>query len=167
MPSTIAVDQVRPDAAEAVALITELDAELLRRYPGHDVYGLSPRDVDDPRTAFLVARMGAEVAGCGALRDRGAGEGEVKRMFVRPAFRGRGIARHLLRAIEAEARHRGLTILRLETGARQPEAIGLYESAGYRPCDPFGDYDVSALSRFFVKDLREEAEDTGTVSGAD
>jgi pyridine nucleotide-disulfide oxidoreductase family protein len=154
MPSAITIQSVRPDAAEAVALMAELDADLLTRYPGHPTYGLSQGDVEDQRTAFLLARIGPEVVGCGALRELGSGEGEIKRMFVRSAFRGRGVARHLLGAIEAEARRRGLTVLRLETGARQPEAIALYQSSGYRPCDPFGEYRVSALSRFFAKELR-------------
>jgi putative acetyltransferase len=149
----VTITTVRPDAPEACALMAELDADLLRRYPGHPTYGLDQGDIDDPRTAFLIARVGAEVVGCGALRELGAQAGEVKRMYVRDAFRGHGIARRVLAAIEAEACRRGLAALCLETGARQPEAIGLYESAGYQPCEPFGDYLVSPLSRFFRKDL--------------
>jgi ribosomal protein S18 acetylase RimI-like enzyme len=83
----------------------------------------------------------------------GAGVGEVKRMYVAPAFRGRGIARALLRALEAAAGRLGVAVLRLETGTRQPEAIGLYEAAGYARIPAFGEYVGDPLSVCFEKRL--------------
>ena len=74
-------------------------------------------------------------------------------MFVRPEFRGRGVARRLLAALEAEAHRAGVRTLRLETGERQPEAIRLYESAGYRPIPPYGQFVGDPLSRCFEKNL--------------
>jgi putative acetyltransferase len=149
----VVIAAIRPDSSAAVTLVKELDADLLTRYPGHPVYGLTAADLDDPRTTFLVARIGGELAGCGALRELEPGVGEVKRMYVRVPWRGRGVGYRLLTALEGEARRRGLRAVRLETGTLQPEAIRLYESAGYRACPPFGDYLVSSLSRFFAKDL--------------
>ena len=97
-----------------------------------------------------------EALGCGALRALGADAAEVKRMYVAPAARGRGIAEALLAELEDAARRRGWTTLRLETGPRQPEAIGLYSGAGYRPIAAFGAY-VDAPdaedSLFFERDL--------------
>jgi GNAT superfamily N-acetyltransferase len=88
-----------------------------------------------------VARDGDGTAlGCGALRALGDGVAEVKRMYVVPAARGRGVSRAVLGALEDAARERGWTTLRLETGPRQPEAIGLYVSAGYGPIQAFGAY---------------------------
>jgi ribosomal protein S18 acetylase RimI-like enzyme len=78
--------------------------------------------------------------GCGALRALGDDAVEVKRMYVAPAARGRGVAKAVLAALEAAARERGWTTLRLETGPLQPEAVGLYRGAGYREIGAFGDY---------------------------
>ena len=89
----------------------------------------------------LLARDDAGTAvGCGALRLLADGAAEVKRMYVVPAARGLGVARAVLAGLEDAARERGWTTLRLETGPRQPEAVDLYLSAGYRPIDAFGGY---------------------------
>ena len=94
--------------------------------------------------------------GCGALRALEPGTAEVKRMYVVPAARGRGVSRLLLAGLEVEALARGWTTLRLETGPRQPEAVGLYTAAGYHPVSAFGHYvgDPAAVhSLFFARDL--------------
>ena len=141
---------VSPDV---LTLCAELDAELRQRYPGSSPNGLTANDLEDPATVFLVARLQSEVVGCGALRRLEPWLGEVKRMFVRPDFRGRGVARRVLEALEAAAQDAGIRTLRLETGERQPEAIRLYESAGYRPIPPFDEYAGHPLSRCFEKHL--------------
>lgn len=137
-PVTIA--SARPSDPDACWLIEALDADLRDRYPGSVINGLTLEDLDNPRLLFLVARMGDRPVGCGAVRPIEPGVGEIKRMFVVADSRGRGIARRLLAALEAGPRARGLSILRLETGSHQPEAIGLYESSGYARIGPFGDY---------------------------
>jgi putative acetyltransferase len=81
------------------------------------------------------------------------GVGEVKRMFVLPEFRGRGIARHILMALESTAQERGYSTLRLETGTRQPEAIGLHKAAGYGEITCFGEYADDLFSVCFEKQL--------------
>jgi len=94
--------------------------------------------------------------GCGALRELGDGAAEVKRMFVVPAARGRGVSKAVLGALEDAARERGWTTLRLETGPRQPEAIALYTGAGYDPIGAFGAYvgdPDAADSLFFGRPL--------------
>ena len=78
--------------------------------------------------------------GCGALRALGDGAAEVKRMYVVPAARRRGVSRAVLVALEEAARSRGWTTLRLETGPLQTAAVALYESGGYRPIAAFGGY---------------------------
>jgi GNAT superfamily N-acetyltransferase len=120
-------------------LAAEQQAEVRARYDGKSEPGTPPSAADI--SVVLVARDedGAAI-GCGALRELGAGVAEVKRMFVVPAARGRGVSRAVLTALEDVARERGWTTLRLETGPRQPEAIGLYTAAGYRPIDAFGAY---------------------------
>jgi GNAT superfamily N-acetyltransferase len=114
-------------------------AELRARYDGGLEPGTPPSAAD--LALVLVARDDDGTAiGCGALRGIADGVGELKRMYVVPGSRGRGVARALLAALEEEARNRGWTTLRLETGPRQPEAIALYTGAGYRPTEAFGAY---------------------------
>jgi putative acetyltransferase len=78
---------------------------------------------------------------------------EVKRMDARPGYRGQGIGAGLLERLEAHALARGLRVLRLETGAAQPEAARLYERFGFRPIPPFGPYRPDPLCRFLEKRL--------------
>ena len=152
VPSLV-ISAVRPDSPEALVLIDALDADLRDRYPEGTIHGLRPEDVRDPRVRFLVARIGDQSAGCIAVREIEPGVGEVKRMFVRPGHRGRGIARALLAELESQARAGGYSVLRLETGSRQPEAVGLYRSAGYHPVPPFGEYVGNPYSVCFEKRL--------------
>jgi len=145
------VDAASPDALD---LMEALDDDLRGRYPGIVVNGLRPGDAGRPRFIFAVARIDGRAVGCGAVRELDRLVGEIKRMFVRPEHRGRGIARRVLSALEAEAAGLGYTTLRLETGDRQPEAIGLYESAGYRAIPPFGEYVGNPFSHCFERRLR-------------
>jgi GNAT superfamily N-acetyltransferase len=128
------------------ALIAELNAELALRYPepGANHFRLDPDEVASGRGALLVARLDGEPVGCGAVRLLDADTAEIKRMFTRPAARGRGIGRALLAALEAEARALGVPRLVLETGTRQQEALALYESHGFARIPPFGEYIASA-----------------------
>lgn len=127
------------DDPDVRRLAAEQQEEVRARYDGKDEPGTPPSAADI--SVVLVARDddGAAV-GCGALRELGDGVAEVKRMFVVPAARGRGVSKAVLSALEDTARACGWTTLRLETGPRQPEAIGLYVSAGYRPIEAFGGY---------------------------
>ena len=131
------------DDPDVQRLAGEQQAELRARYDGGLEPGTPPSAAD--LALVLVAWDEDDTAiGCGALRGIGDGVAELKRMYVVPSARGRGVARMLLAALEDEARARGLTTLRLETGPRQPEAVALYTGAGYRPIAAFGVYDGAA-----------------------
>jgi putative acetyltransferase len=102
---------------------------------------------------FAVARDGAQRAlGCGAI-VLGEDYGELKRMYVHPQGRGQGVAKQLLSLLETRAIERGCTLLKLETGPYQPEALGLYAHCGYERRGPFGDYRDDPLSVFMQKSL--------------
>jgi putative acetyltransferase len=143
----------RPDSPDARALIAELDAYLIPLYPIESHHGYPVEKLLAERVDFFVTRFDGAAAGCGAVKFFAEGYGEIKRMYVRPAFRGRGLGRRMLAHLEAFAAGRGVERLRLETGIRQAEAIGLYERAGYRRIDPFGEYRPDPLSYFFEKRL--------------
>jgi putative acetyltransferase len=102
---------------------------------------------------FAVARNGAGTAvGCGAV-VLGPEYGEIKRMYVYPSARGQGVARQVLSLLESRARAAGCTLLRLETGPSQPEALALYARFGYERRGRFGDYRDDPLSVFMEKQL--------------
>lgn len=120
-------------------LIGELDRTLGAEYAPEQQHGLTLEGIFQPHVRFFIARLDGYAVGCGgvALFEN---FGEVKRMYVRPEARGRGVADALLSRIEAEAREAGLGVLRLETGDKQAAAMRLYDRAGFRPCAAFGDY---------------------------
>lgn len=144
----------RPDQPDVVALIDELDAYQKPLYPPESHHGIDIPALLRPNVLFAVARTPeGKAVGCGAavLND---GWGELKRMFVRPAQRGQGIAQQVLAFLEASARERGFALMRLETGVSQPEALRFYEAAGYRRRGPFADYWDDPLSVFMEKELQ-------------
>jgi putative acetyltransferase len=148
----------RPDSPEAEQLILELQAHLEPRYPPASRHGFSVRRLVDEGVDFYVLRSGGAPAACGGVlivppTDADVGYGEIKRMYVRPAFRGAGFARAILERLAQRAREQGVAILRLETGIHQVEAIRLYERSGFRTIPPFGPYVDDPLSRFFEKRL--------------
>jgi GNAT superfamily N-acetyltransferase len=138
------------DDPDVQRLAAAQQAELRARYEGGQEPGTPPSAADV--AVVLVARdAGGEAVGCGALRPLEDGVAEIKRMYVVPAARGRGLSKLVLAGLEAAARDRGWTTLRLETGPRQPEAIALYEGAGYRPIAAFGPYADDADDSLFYE----------------
>jgi GNAT superfamily N-acetyltransferase len=130
----------------ASGLLTELDAALLSRYPGEPINGIEPTEFQRAGGYFVLAHVYAELAGCGAFRPYAKSTVEIKRMFVRDAFRGKGVARAMLKALEGEAKARGFAQSILETAVRMPEAIALYRSCGYQVIEPYGHYVGSTRS---------------------
>lgn len=116
---------------------------------------VAPADVRAPNGAFLVAWLDGRPAGCGAVMalDRSAGVGQVRRMYTAPGARRRGVSRAVLAALERRAADLGFRRLQLETGLAQPEAMALYEAAGWRRITPYGRYQDSPETACYGKDL--------------
>jgi APA family basic amino acid/polyamine antiporter len=149
----LAIEAVDPGAGDAQVLVARLLDELVRRYGGDLADDFAVADALGPRGGFLLGRWQGRPVACGALRPLGPTLAELKRVYVEPEFRGRGIARSLLAALEAHAREAGYSHVRLETGVRQPEAIRLYEVAGYRRIENYGTYRDDPRSICFEKAL--------------
>lgn len=145
----------RPDTADAKTLIAELEALLEPFYPRESRHGFSVEKLIAEGVAFFLIREGGVPAGCGGIQLHGTEYGEIKRMYVRPQFRGLGLAKLMLNHLEDYARSRGVGLLRLETGIHQQAAISLYEGMGFRRIPPFGVYMEDLLSRYYEKDIRE------------
>jgi len=140
-----------PNQPDVIALIAALDYLMAALYPAESNHLLDITALSDPAVTFLVVRDEQEVVGCGALLRDPRGWGEVKRMYVKPGQRGRGIGKRVLDELEAVARKCGLRLLRLETGIHNAEALALYRRAGFVECAPFGDYVLDPLSVFMEK----------------
>ena len=150
---SVVITQERPDTPDATSLIAELEAHLASRYPAESRHGFSVEKLLTENVAFFVLRADQTPAGCGGILLVGSEYGELKRMYVRPQFRGAGFGRALIAHLEAHARAHGVATLRLETGVDQQEAIGLYEREGFQQIPPFGPYTDDPLSRCYEKRL--------------
>jgi ribosomal protein S18 acetylase RimI-like enzyme len=148
--TTIIVPE-RPDTAEARGLIEELETVLDPLYPRASRHGYSVDRLIDEAVAFFLIRNDGVAAGCGGIKLFDSGYAEIKRMYVRPQFRGAGLAIQMLEYLSAYASDRGIDLLRLETGIHQHAAIALYERAGFRRIPPFEPYREDPLSLFFEK----------------
>lgn len=145
------------DSPVAAALIAALNDELAAMYnnPAANHFTLDAADVAPGHGAFLVAYSEGQPVGCGAIRRIGEGIAEVKRMYVAPEWRGRGVGRTLLEALEAEARQLGVTRIVLETGNLQQSALALYRRCGFAVIDLFGEYvDSPETSVCMGKEIR-------------
>jgi putative acetyltransferase len=146
--------QVGDPASPAVRkLLEQLDRYLDALYPPESNHLLSVESLRKPNVVFLTARVDDQVVGCGAFVNQVGDYGEIKRMFVLPEFRGLKIGHHLLEQLETLARASGLKVARLEIGVSQPEAMQLYQRAGYQRRGPFGSYAEDPLSIFVEKAL--------------
>jgi ribosomal protein S18 acetylase RimI-like enzyme len=132
-------------------LISELDTLLSGIYPSESRHGYSVEKLLKEGVVFFVIREQGAPAGCGGIQFFGPDYGELKRMYVRPSFRGLGLGKLMLEHLIEQARSRGVGLVRLETGIHQHEAIGLYESAGFRRIPPFGSYREDPVSRCYEK----------------
>jgi GNAT superfamily N-acetyltransferase len=150
----ITIEATRPDTAEAVELLGELDAYLLQLpYPAESRHAFSIEKLLREGVAFFVLRYEGKPAGCGGIKLFSSEYGEVKRMYVRPAFRGLGLGKAILDQLAAHARARKVNLLRLETGIYQTEAVGLYDKYGFQRRGPFGDYQQDPNTIYFEKPL--------------
>ena len=145
------IEEERPDTPDALALIAELEDVLDPLYPRESRHGYSVEKLLREQVTFFVVREDGAAAGCGGVQLFGSDYGELKRMYVRPEFRGRGLGKLMLNQLAEYAHKNGVGLLRLETGIHQKEAIGLYEGFGFKRIPPFGEYKPDPLSIFYEK----------------
>jgi GNAT superfamily N-acetyltransferase len=148
------IELIRTDSAHPhfVELVSELDAELaVHNGEEHAFYAQFNKITHIGHV--VVARMDGYPAGCGAIKSWSEGVAEVKRMYTRPAFRGKGIAKSVLHALEQWALEMNYHYCVLETGIKQTEAIGLYGKSGYQRIPNYGQYEGKENSLCFRKQL--------------
>jgi GNAT superfamily N-acetyltransferase len=142
-----------PRGPDALALLHEAAVEARALYP--EIHGPGAPWPTNPPTpkggVYLVAYADGKPVACGALRPLGEATGEIRRMYVTRSARRRGCAAAILQALEANGLRLGYTRLRLETGRKQTAAMALYEAAGFRRIEPFGEYADDPNSVCFEK----------------
>ncbi|MBX3570114.1 MAG: MarR family transcriptional regulator [Rhizobiaceae bacterium] len=153
--SSIAISRDRPDSPDAVACLAAYFAELDARFDGGFDPGIGGAAADmamaPPHGSFLVARLDGAPVASGGLKVIAPGIGEIKRMWVAAPVRGMGLARRLLKALEAEAARLGLATVRLDTNRSLTEAHALYRTSGYAEIARYNDNPYAHL--FFEKAL--------------
>lgn len=139
MGTDIIIARATAATEAATRLVAALEAELAAQYPPEQRHRLALDALFEPHVRFFVARVGEAPVGCGgvALFEE---FGELKRMYVAPDWRGRGVAPALLRHLEAETQAAGFRTLRLETGTAQLAALRFYRREGFLPCSVFRQY---------------------------
>jgi GNAT superfamily N-acetyltransferase len=134
-------------------LVEAVQQEYVQRYGGRDAAVVEPAEFLPPQGLFLVVEVDGVAAGCGAWRAMPSGEAEIKRVYVEPAFRRRGVARLVVAALEQSAAAAGHREVVLNSGQEQPEALALYEDLGYGPVPGYGVYACAPGAVFLGKRL--------------
>jgi GNAT superfamily N-acetyltransferase len=155
VPSEVSLCVVPVDDPRARALERRHIAEMAQRYDGGGPALLRAEEFDPPHGCFVLAVAVVEDASvtCGGFRHLSPGVAEIKRMFVDPVARRRGIGARILAFLEHRAEEAGYREAWLESGSEQPEAISLYVAAGYEPRAAYGEFKQDPRSRCFSRRL--------------
>jgi putative acetyltransferase len=148
-----------PTGAHVEQLLRDHLADMFATSPAESVHALDVDALAHPSVTFFTAKEDGEILGCGALKELSAHKGEIKSMRTTEAARGRGVASVILERILLEARHRGYSVISLETGPQNffAAARRLYEKYGFSECEPFADYTLDPYSVFMSLELSPAA----------
>lgn len=150
---TLTIRPEPPRQPDVLQLLDDAEAQSAELYPAESRHHAGIDALERQQVRFFVARLDGKAVGTGGYLPDGAGQAELKRLFVAAAARGQGIARGILAALEQAARAERVHLMQLETGVKSPEALALYRHAGYRERGPFGSYAPDPLSVFMEKPL--------------
>ena len=142
-----------PDQPDVVRLLAHADARAASLYPAESRYGLDLAGLLSQNVRFYVVRVAGRAVGCGGYAIGANSSAELKRIFVLPETRGKGIGQSMVIVLERAAIGEGVRLIQLETGVKSDEAIRLYKRLGYLERGPFGDYGPDPLSVFMEKPL--------------
>jgi len=149
------IEYLNPDSPEVQTLLAVSDAYYVNLYPAESNHLESSDDLKKPNVLFVGCRIDGELVASGAakiMQDDGS-FAEIKRVFVVDDHRGKGLSSKVMRFLETELQGRGISLFRLETGVKQPEALGLYRKLGYLERGPFGSYRADPYSVFMEKQV--------------
>ncbi|MBY0479318.1 MAG: GNAT family N-acetyltransferase [Chitinophagaceae bacterium] len=148
----ISLIKTNSDSSDFRSLVVELDADLQARYGEQQSFFAQFNKLDHIHHV-IVAYENTQPIGCGAFKEYELGVAEIKRMYVKPELRGKGIAAEILSSLELWAKDEGFKTCILETAIKQPEAIRLYEKCGYTRMPNYGQYIGVEISLCMQKDI--------------
>lgn len=151
------IERLDPECKAARSLIEQSDRYMESLYPSESNHLESIEALKLPSVTFFGGYIDGELVACGAVKilDDDGSYGEIKRVFVIEEHRGRGLSKAIMARLERHLKESNVAIARLETGIRQPEALGLYGRLDYVIREPFGSYGNDPLSVFMEKQLAE------------
>jgi putative acetyltransferase len=155
MQGDLNIEYLDPNSAEVQALLAMSNAYYVNLYPAESNHLESSDDLKKPNVLFVGCRIDGELVASGAakvMQDDGS-YAEIKRVFVVDDHRGKGLSSQVMCFLETELQSRGVSLFRLETGIKQPEALGLYRKLGYQMREPFGSYRADPYSVFMEKQV--------------
>ncbi len=152
--TNISLRTVEPTEPAIRALIEALDEYRKSLYPLEFTHHVPPEKLKSPPIVFLAAYEDDQLLGCGGIDFTDPDYAEIRKMYVEPAARGKGVGDLLLKALEQQARQRQYHLICLETGKFQEPAMGLYQKHGYQPSKAFGSYQENPYSRYYSKTLK-------------
>jgi GNAT superfamily N-acetyltransferase len=147
---SLSFSDARVDEGPGAALAQAMREEISAMYNGLELDGdqmprAGPAELSPPDGCFLVGWYEAKPVCCGGIKRLDERTCEIKKMYVAPQLRGKGVARQLLHALERKARGLGYSVARLDTGPKQANARGLYEAEGYVETDDFNRNPVASF----------------------
>jgi putative acetyltransferase len=155
MSAPYVIRRIETQTADLARLIQLSETYMGALYPAESNHFEDVQALLGPKGWMLGVWLDDRLIACGAVKimDDDGHYGEVKRVFVLDEHRGKGVSKAIMQALEDHLRAKGVMLARLETGIKQPEAIGLYRRLGYRERGPFGGYRADPLSLFMEKPL--------------
>lgn len=149
------IERITPTDPDVLRLLRQSDEYMNALYPPESIHAESVDGLRRESIALFGCYVAGALAGCGAAKIVEDAEryGEIKRLFVSPSHRGRGLSVAIMAVLERHLADAGVDLVRIEVGTRQPEALGLYARLGYRTRPPFGGYVSDPLSVFMEKAL--------------
>ena len=163
----LSIQREIPDQPDVQAFLSRADERSASLYPEDSRHGLDIPALLALNARFFVARQDGSALGCGGYVLLPGGAAEMKRLFVDPAARGKGVGRSIVGAIEGAAIQEGVATLLLETGIKSIEALHLYRRLGFAECGPFAAYLPDPLSIFMLKRLGDFSSGSGNASLTD
>jgi putative acetyltransferase len=148
------ITTLNPEDNHSQTLISMSDEYMVTLYPSESNHLESVQALALPNVKFVGVHVEGKLVACGAVKtldDEEGAYGEIKRVFVLAEYRGKGLSKKIMEHLEAHLRESGVKLARLETGIKQPAALGLYRGLGYKERGPFGTYVHDPLSVFMEK----------------
>ena len=146
-----------PDDPDVINVFSDIDRLINSLYPVATAQSLSLNELGQPNIFAIGLKNDDGIVACGAIVKQldTVPYGEIRRLYVKPSYRGKGLSRRIMQILLHHAGEEQIPLIRLETGPKQKKSISLYENLGFQPCGPFGNYTENPQSLFMELGLTQ------------